>query len=316
MNFTPFNFKTSLLRMVSLFIVIFSLFPNVCFAENQNLISKADQALAVGDLDNAEKLLAEAVKFNPEGYRALKALAELKFQLEKHEEADALIDQILKLEVTGGRKVLVFIEGEEKGRKGELIDETITKMVAPKTSGSKFVRPGALVPVEHYRIFLMDSGKAEFMPKSAVRVKYIGIPRVLREHVVVLREKVKKRIIALTKANVPEEMVPVKGGCFLMGSEKGGPLEKPVHEVCVSSFKMDVKEVTQVAFQSVMDNNPSHFPGGDLPVDSVTWMEAKEYCISLGKRLPTEAEWEYAARAGTHTNFYWGDDYDATKANY
>ena len=116
MNFTPFNFKTSLLRMVSLFIVIFSLFPNVCFAENQNLISKADQALAVGDLDNAEKLLAEAVKFNPEGYRALKALAELKFQLEKHEEADALIDQILKLEVTGGRKVLVFIEGEEKGR--------------------------------------------------------------------------------------------------------------------------------------------------------------------------------------------------------
>ena len=316
MNFTPFNFKTSLLRMVSLFIVIFSLFPNVCFAENQNLISKADQALAVGDLDNAEKLLAEAVKFNPEGYRALKALAELKFQLEKHEEADALIDQILKLEVTGGRKVLVFIEGEEKGRKGELIDETITKMVAPKTSGSKFVRPGALVPVEHYRIFLMDSGKAEFMPKSAVRVKYIGIPRVLREHVVVLREKVKKRIIALTKANVPEEMVPVKGGCFLMGSEKGGPLEKPVHEVCVSSFKMDVKEVTQEAFQSVMDNNPSHFPGGDLPVDSVTWMEAKEYCISLGKRLPTEAEWEYAARAGTHTNFYWGDDYDATKANY
>ena len=95
MNFTPFNFKTSLLRMGSLFIVIFSLFPNVCFAENQNLISKADQALAVGDLDNAEKLLAEAVKFNPKGYRALKALAELKFQLEKHEEADALIDQIL-----------------------------------------------------------------------------------------------------------------------------------------------------------------------------------------------------------------------------
>ena len=101
-----------------------------------------------------------------------------------------------------------------------------------------------------------------------------------------------------------------------MGSEKGGPLEKPVHEVCVSSFKMDAKEVTQVAFQSIMDDNPSHFPGGNLPVDSVTWMEAKGYCKSSGKRLPTEAEWEYASRAGTQTNFYWGDDYDAAKANF
>ena len=101
-----------------------------------------------------------------------------------------------------------------------------------------------------------------------------------------------------------------------MGTEKGGPLEKPVHEVCVSSYRMDAKEVTQVAFQSIMDDNPSHFPGGNLPVDSVTWMEAKEYCKKLDKRLPTEAEWEYAARAGAQTNFYWGDDYDATQANF
>ncbi len=316
MTFTPFNFKTDLLHLVQLFIMIFGLFSNVCFAENQNLISEGDRAIANGALDSAEKIFAKAAELNPEGYRALKALAELKFQLDKYEEADVLIEQILKLEVTGGRKVLVFAEGDENGRKGELIDEAIIKMAAPKASGSKFVRPGALVPVEHYRIFLMDSGKAEFMPKSAVRIKYIGIPRVLREHVVILREKVKKRIIALTKVKAPEEMITVKGGCFLMGSERGGPLEKPVHEVCVSSFKMDAKEVTQVAFQAVMDGNPSHFPGGSLPVDSVTWMEAKEYCISSGKRLPTEAEWEYAARAGTQTNFYWGDDYDATKANY
>ncbi len=316
MKITHFGFNVSPLIVISLLIVMVSLLSNVCFAENQNLISEGDQALARGDLDDAEKILSEAAKLNPEGYRALKALAEIKFQREKFEEADVLIDQILKLEVTGGRKVLVFVEGEKEGREGELIDETIIKMAAPKTSGNKFMRPDALVPIEHYRIFLMDSGKAEFLLKSAVRIKYIGIPRVLREHVVILRGKVKKRIIALAKTKVPEKMVTVEGGCFLMGSEKGGPLEKPVHEVCVSSFKMDTKEVSQVAFQSVMGNNPSHFPGGNLPVDSVAWMEAKEYCKRSGKRLPTEAEWEYAARAGTQTNFYWGDDYDATKANY
>ena len=300
---------------IYLIIAMFTFWSTVCFAENKNLISEGDKALARGDLDDAESFMSEAVKLNPEGYRALKALAEIKFQREKYEEADALIDQILQLEVTGGRKVLIFMDGEEKGKQGELIDETIIKMVAPKVSGNEFVRSEP-VPIEHYRIFLMDSGKAEFLRKSSVRIKYIGIPRVLREHVIILRGKVQKRIIALAKSEAPEEMVTVEGGCFQMGSDKGGPLEKPVHEVCVSSFKMDPKEVTQVAFQSVMNGNPSHFPGGSLPVDSVTWMEAKAYCISLGKRLPTEAEWEYAARAGSQTNFYWGDDYDSTKANY
>ena len=67
MKINHFCFNANPLIFVSLFIVMFSLFSNMCFAENQNLISKADQAIAMGDLDNAEKILAKAAKLNPEG---------------------------------------------------------------------------------------------------------------------------------------------------------------------------------------------------------------------------------------------------------
>jgi len=74
--------------------------------------------------------------------------------------------------------------------------------------------------------------------------------------------------------------------------------EKPVHRVCIDDFKMDKYEVTQAAFEAVMKKNPSDNVCGDCPVEAVTWFEAKEYCEKIGKRLPTEAEWEYAAREG------------------
>jgi formylglycine-generating enzyme required for sulfatase activity len=96
----------------------------------------------------------------------------------------------------------------------------------------------------------------------------------------------------------PGRMVLVHGGCYQMGDifRSGYTDESPVHEVCVNDFYLDVHEVTQGDFRKIRGYSPSSFKGETLPVENVTWFDAREYCEKSGGRLPTEAEWEYAAR--------------------
>ncbi len=116
-----------------------------------------------------------------------------------------------------------------------------------------------------------------------------------------------------TKGYAPP-MVFVEGGSFMMGctSEQGDCYddEKPVHRVTLNSFSMSSTEVTQAQYKRVMCKNPSYFKSANNPVEQVSWEDAVAYCKKLssltGKRfrLPTEAEWEYAARGGQKSKSY------------
>ncbi len=119
-----------------------------------------------------------------------------------------------------------------------------------------------------------------------------------------------------------KDMVLIKSGCFEMGDQFGdgdSASEKPVHKVCLDTYWIDEHEVTQAEYEKVMGNNPSEFQDcSDCPVEWVTWFEAMEYCNNVDKRLPTEAEWEYAARDGGQKVIYGigKDEISKEDANY
>jgi len=99
---------------------------------------------------------------------------------------------------------------------------------------------------------------------------------------------------------VTMEMVWCPPGTFTMGSDDGDDSARPVHQVTLTKgFWMGKTEVTQAQWKSVMGNNPSYFKGDDLPVESVSWNDCQKFCQKTGLQLPTEAQWEYACRAGS-----------------
>ncbi len=131
------------------------------------------------------------------------------------------------------------------------------------------------------------------------------------------------------------EMVAIPGGTFLMGSPESEPErsdnERPQHTVTLQPFFMGTFPVTQAQWQVVagfpkvkiyLKPDPSYFKGANRPVEQVSWCTAVEFCARLSRktgreyRLPSEAEWEYACRAGTTTPFYFGETINPDLANY
>lgn len=146
-----------------------------------------------------------------------------------------------------------------------------------------------------------------------------------------------------TMTTPPENFVLISGGIFEMGSpdtEAWRSEDETQHIVTVSDFYMSMYEVTQAEYTEVIGSNPSSFSGDMLPVETVSWLDAIRYCNARseleglqpaysiegqtvtwnrsadGYRLPTEAEWEYACRAGTTTPFHTENSISAEEANY
>ena len=143
-------------------------------------------------------------------------------------------------------------------------------------------------------------------------------------------------------AEVVSDMMLIEGGTFTMGSPSDEPErynDEVQHTVTVGSFYMAPTEVSQAEYSAITGENPSENQGDELPVESITWYDAIEYCNALseaegltpcytisgttvtwdrsanGYRLPTEAEWEYACRANTETPFSFGDYVNDSDAN-
>ena len=119
------------------------------------------------------------------------------------------------------------------------------------------------------------------------------------------------------------EFVLIKGGCFQMGDDDGDREERPVHEVCVDDFYIGRFEATQAQWMALKGKNPSKYKKSDMnPVEDVSWKDIDNYIKGLNQktgrnfRLPTEAEWEYAARSGGRKEKWAGTNNEAELGNY
>ncbi|QEI40176.1 Serine/threonine-protein kinase pkn1 [Dolichospermum sp. UHCC 0315A] len=140
------------------------------------------------------------------------------------------------------------------------------------------------------------------------------------------QQRIAKYFIEDLGNGVTLDMAAIPGGTFMMGSPENeagrSDNESPQHQVTVPSFFMGKYPVTQAQYQAIMGTNPSDFKGDNRPVERVSWTNAVAFCEKLSQkigktyRLPSEAEWEYACRAGTTTPFHFGETITTDLANY
>lgn len=193
------------------------------------------------------------------------------------------------------------------------------------------------LPTQSPQSFVAPRNLREWIPfPSSLQVFEYQTPKVNRRGEIIKQDtKLAQYLSENLGNNITLEMVAIPGGTFMMGSPKDETErygdESPQHEVTVPAFLMGKYPVTQAQWRSVaaleqvnreLNPDPSNFKGDNLPVEQISWYEAVEFCDRLSKhtgqkyRLPSEAEWEYACRAGTATPFNFGETITEDLASY
>ena len=229
---------------------------------------------------------------------------------------------------------------EERGECCELIEllSTLTGDAATKAwcmERLKFLNPGKYAPDARTEIAVYDyKNKAQqkavmamLGAKDKAEKASVKVPAASAETGVSSVAANKTKTITLP-GGATMEFIWCEKGVFTMGQNDGewdpSKDEEPRRKITLTKgFWLAKYETTQGQWKSVMGANPSHFTGDDaLPVEMVSWKSCQEFAAKAGAalgakmRLPTEAEWEYACRAGTRTTYYWGYQPNTTKANY
>ena len=221
----------------------------------------------------------------------------------------------------------VMDEAERGKRRGILIPVLIDDVDIPLGFGryqtAQLIDWAGALPNEEFG--LLTDSIAGILGRTQVQEKKIQEPeeeKRRRRQKEDDREKIKKKeeTVKTITSSIGMKFTLIPAGEFDTGSppDEEGRLdnESPVHHVKISKpFYLGIHPVTQKEWKAVMGNNPSHFKGDDLPVEQVSWNDVQEFIKNLNKkentnkyRLPSEAEWEYAARAGTKSRYFFGDD--------
>ena len=212
----------------------------------------------------------------------------------------------------------IYIDGTKRGQTPQLIDQLLIGQHQLRLSKQGYADYSGTININEGETASVNATMNKGANNAAEQQQAINMPR---EEIAGLRK-------TFTVGNVSFNMIRVDGGTFMMGatSEQENPEndEKPVHQVTLSTFYIGETEVTQELWQAVMGKNPSKYKGSQQPVEQVNWDDCLKFIVKLNKktglqfRMPTEAEWEFAARGGNKSQGcqYSGSDNIADVAWY
>lgn len=198
----------------------------------------------------------------------------------------------------------IYIDGTKRGQTPQLIDQLLIGQHQLRLSKQGYADYSGTININEGETASVNATMNKGANNAAEQQQAINMPR---EEIAGLRK-------TFTVGNVSFNMIRVDGGTFMMGatSEQENPEndEKPVHKVTLFSYYIGETEVTQELWQAVMGNNPSKFVGNKRPVENINFNDCQQFVNKLSQqtglqfRLPTEAEWEYAARGGNKSQGY------------